>query len=78
MAKELSEEQQQQVVTKFKRLRAEMDDLYKKVAEVDSDRSEHEYIPRYPSPLYSHQSVPFPKNRAFYITFHKFYQKGTY
>ena len=59
MAKELSEEEQQQVVTKFKRLRAEMDDLYKKVAEVDSDRSEHVYVPAGPLLRLTFLSIPF-------------------
>lgn len=42
MGAELSEQEQREVISKFKSFRGEIEALYRKLAEVDGDRSEHE------------------------------------
>jgi len=44
MAEDLTAEQQRELVAKYQRLREEVDALYSKLAQVDSDRTEHEYV----------------------------------
>lgn len=42
MAELLTPEQQRDVIAHYRRLREEVDELYTKLGQVDSDRSEHE------------------------------------
>lgn len=42
MAEDLSPEQQKELVGRYERLREEVDGLYTKLGQVDSDRNEHE------------------------------------
>lgn len=42
MAGTLSADRQKQLVTRYQRLREEVDQLYSTLAEVDSERNEHE------------------------------------
>ena len=44
MASELSEDQQREIVGKYRNLREEVEALYAKVSQIDSDKSEHEYV----------------------------------
>ena len=44
MSEELSEKEQREVVSNFRTLREDIDVLYRKLAEVDGDRSEHECV----------------------------------
>lgn len=42
MTETLSTDQQREIVSRYQRLREEVDELYQKLGQVDSDRNEHE------------------------------------
>lgn len=44
MTELLTPEQQRDLITRYRRLREEVDELYTKLGQVDSDRNEHEYV----------------------------------